>query len=60
MKLVMLTRPDNGPVWINPEQVVRVSHAERRDGHNQVEITLVSGMQVVVGNLVEIVSKLSG
>lgn len=60
MKLVAFTRPDNEPVWINPEHVVRVLASTVDNLKPKVEITLVSGMQAVIDDIDDVVSKLSG
>lgn len=56
MKLVLFTQPSGKiPVYINPEQVVRV----RATGGDQITIDLTSGMQVVRETMDDVVKALA-
>lgn len=56
MKLIKLSRPDGSEVYVNPNHVVSAAAADK-PGHTH--LTLAGAMQVVIGDLEEVISCLT-
>jgi uncharacterized protein YlzI (FlbEa/FlbD family) len=57
MKFIQLERPDGSPVWVNPAAVATVA-PEGKPG--LIHLNFAGAMQVVRGELAEVVAKLTG
>jgi hypothetical protein len=58
--LVLFERPDGSPVYINPAAVVSVSNSTSAPGQTKLTFSSSSSMQVVKGELEEVVARLRG